>query len=84
MGKTYLKLQKMGKSFTSNLASPMTPMAECEPAGTPMGSHLNDWDDIQGTPYFPAGTKSLLSKCLTPDVWDKCKDRRDKYGFSFR
>ena len=71
----------MGRSFTSNL---VTSMGECEPAGTMMGSHLNDWDDIKGVPYFPAGTKSLLSKCLTPDVWEKCKDRRDKYGFSFR
>jgi arginine kinase len=74
----------MGKAFTSNIASP--PMAECQGTapGTMMGKHLNDWDDIQGTPYFPAGCKSLLSKCLTPDVWEKCKDRRDKYGFSFR
>jgi creatine kinase/arginine kinase len=71
----------MGKSFTSNL---VTSMAECEPSGTMMGSHLNDWDDIKGTPYFPAGTKSLLSKCLTPEVWEQCKDRRDKFGFSFR
>jgi len=35
-------------------------------------------------PYFPTGTKSLLSKCLTPDIWEKCKDRRDKFGFTFR
>ena len=49
-----------------------------------MGSHLKDWDDIKGMPYFPAGTKSLLAKCLTPDVWEKCKDRRDKFGFSFK
>jgi creatine kinase/arginine kinase len=35
-------------------------------------------------PYFPSGTKSLLAKCLTKDVWEKCKDRRDKYGFSFK
>lgn len=71
----------MGKAFTSNLAS--NP-AECEVDGTLMGSHLKDWDDIKGLPFFPTGTKSLLSKCLTPDVWEKCKDRRDKYGFSFR
>ena len=71
----------MGKSFTSNLVSSM---AECEPEGTMMGSHLRDWDDIKGVPHFPSGTKSLLSKCLTPKIWEQCKDRRDKYGFSFR
>jgi arginine kinase len=49
-----------------------------------MGSHLGDWDEIKGLPYFPSATKSLLSKCLTKDVWEKCKDRRDKYGFSFK
>ena len=35
-------------------------------------------------PYFPTGTKSLLSKCLTPKIWEQCKDRRDKHGFTFR
>ena len=62
----------MGKSFTSNIATPMEPMAECEGSepGTMMGSHLKDWDDIKGMPYFPAGTKSLLSKCLTKKIWD--------------
>ena len=49
-----------------------------------MGSHLKDWDDIKGMPYFPAGTNSLLAKCMTKDVWEACKDRRDKYGFSFK
>ena len=52
--------------------------------GTFMGSHLRDWDDIKGMPYFPAGTTSLLARCLTRDVWEACKDRRDKYGFSFK
>merc|ERR1711988_620055 len=49
-----------------------------------MGSHLGSPEDIKGMPYFPTGTKSLLSKCLTPDIWEKCKDRRDKFGFTFR
>ncbi len=49
-----------------------------------MGSHLGDWDDIKGLPYFPSGTTSLLSRCLTSDVWEKCKNRRDKFGFSFK
>ena len=71
----------MGAQYTSSCAS--TP-AEAAVNGTMMGSHLADWDDIKGLPHFPSGTKSLLSKCLTPDVWEKCKDRRDKYGFSFK
>jgi len=49
-----------------------------------MGAHLRDWDDIKGMPYFPSGTSSLLNKCMTKDVWDACKDRRDKFGFSFK
>ena len=49
-----------------------------------MGSHLNTPDDITGYPYFPSGTTSLLSKCLTRDVWEKLKDKKDKYGFSFK
>ena len=71
----------MGAQYTATGAS--SP-AEAAVNGTMMGSHLNDWDDIKGMPYFPSGTKSLLSKCLTPDVWEACKDRRDKYGFSFK
>ena len=71
----------MGAQYTSSCAS--TP-AEAAFDGTMMGSHLGDWDEIKGLPYFPSGTKSLLSKCLTKDVWEKCKDRRDKYGFSFK
>jgi arginine kinase len=49
-----------------------------------MGSHLRTPEDITGFPYFPSGTKSLLQKCLTRDVWEKCKDRKDKYGFTFK
>jgi len=49
-----------------------------------MGSHLRNPEDITGFPYFPSGTKSLLQKCLTRDVWEKCKDRKDKYGFTFK
>lgn len=52
--------------------------------GTMMGSHLQTPEDITDFPYFPSGTTSLLCKCLTRDVWEKCKDRRDKYGFTFR
>ena len=49
-----------------------------------MGSHLNSPDEIQGFPFFPSGTHSLLQKCLTKDIWEQCKDRRDRFGFTFR
>jgi protein-arginine kinase len=35
-------------------------------------------------PLFPGGTNSLLSRHLSQDVWDACKDRTDKYGYSFK
>jgi creatine kinase/arginine kinase len=75
----------MGKSFTSNIAESWGPFGGGATVdGTMMGTHLGSPDDIKGMPYFPTGCKSLLSKCLTPDVWEKCKDRRDKFGFTFR
>jgi len=49
-----------------------------------MGSHLKDPSEIHGLPHFPTGTKSLLSQQLTKDVWEKCKDRKDKVGYTFK
>jgi len=49
-----------------------------------MGSHLASADQITKFPYFPSGTKSLLSKALTRDVWEKCANQRDKYGYTFQ
>jgi creatine kinase/arginine kinase len=49
-----------------------------------VGSHLKEPSDIKSFPYFPSGTKSLLQKCLTPDIWEKCKDKKDKFGFTFQ
>ena len=49
-----------------------------------MGSHLKDPSQINKFPYFPSGTKSALSQQLTRDVWDACKDRKDKYGYTFQ
>ena len=37
---------------------------------TKCGPHLKKPEDITGFPIFPPGTTSLLSKCLTKDVWD--------------
>lgn len=33
---------------------------------------------------FPAGTKSLLSKFLSREIWDKYKDQKDKFGYPFK
>jgi len=58
------------------------------PAATPAGSvkagpHLKKPEDITGFVEFPAGTKSLLSKYLTKEVYDKYKGKKDKAGVSF-
>jgi len=58
--------------------------AQCDFDGCMMGEHLNTPNDITGMPYFPTGTGSLLQKCLTRDIWEQCKDRRDKFGFTFK
>jgi len=49
-----------------------------------MGSHIVFPSQIEKFPHFPSGTKSLLSKVLTRDVWDACKDRKDPYGYTFQ
>lgn len=49
-----------------------------------MGSHLKAPEDITEFPYFPGGTKSLLAKCLTRQVWDQLKDKKDKHGFTLQ
>ena len=33
---------------------------------------------------FPPGTKSLLSKNLTKEIWDQLKDKKDAHNFDFR
>ena len=48
------------------------------------GSHLQKPQDLTGFSTFPEGTKSLLSKYLSKDIWEKLKFERDSYGFSFR
>jgi hypothetical protein len=53
-----------------------TPTIKC-------GSHLKKTTDITGFPEFPAGTKSLLSKFLTKDVFAEYHGKKDKAGVSF-
>ena len=38
---------------------------------TKVGPHLKKPEDIKGFPVFPPGTKSLLNKCMTRDIWDQ-------------
>ena len=61
-------------------------MADCATGadGMMMGEHLVFPSQITKFPYFPSATKSLLSKVLTRDVWDQCKDRKDMFGFTFQ
>lgn len=48
------------------------------------GSHLKTPEDLNGFPIFPKGTKSLLMKHLSKDLWNKYSDVKDKFGFSFK
>ena len=54
-----------------------------KPGMVKAGPHLKKPEDITGLPEFPAGTKSLLCKYLTKDVYDKYKGKKDKAGVSF-
>lgn len=47
-------------------------------------SKLKKPEDLTGFPVFPSGTKSLLSKYLTRDIWAQYADQTDSYGFSFK
>ena len=67
----------MGSNFSSQIAT-------CDPQGTLCGPHLQSPEEIKEFPYFPSGTTSILSQVLTRDVWDQLKDKKDKYGFTFK
>ena len=51
---------------------------------TAVGTHLAKPEDIVDFPTFPEGTKSLLSKHLSRQIWNQLRDKKDKYGFTFR
>jgi hypothetical protein len=59
----------------------------CGPAAAPVpvkaGPHLKTPADITGMVEFPAGTKSLLCKYLTPEVYNKYRGQKDSAGVSF-
>ena len=45
---------------------------------------MKNKEDLTGYPIFPQGTKSLLSKYLTKDIWNNLKDYKDAHGFTFK
>ena len=51
---------------------------------TKCGSHLNKAEDLRGLPEFPDDCKSLVSKHLTQDIWDRYGEMKDKAGVSFK
>jgi len=51
---------------------------------TECGGHLRSPDELVHWPQFPKGTKSLLSKFLTKEIWDMYHDKVDAAGVSFK
>lgn len=51
---------------------------------TVVGKHLKTDADLTDWPMFPEGCKSLVSKHLTEEVWNKYKDQSDASGVSFK
>ena len=47
------------------------------------GPHLTDPYQLTSMPVFPPGTKSLLSKYCTPEVFEANKGKHDQPGVSF-
>ena len=62
-------------------AQPSAPAVEEE---VKCGPHLKNPDQLTGFPVFPEGTKSLLCKNLTRDIWNQLKDTKDAHGVSFK
>lgn len=48
------------------------------------GPSLKSADSLIGYPIFPEGTKSLLKKYLTREVWSTLKNAADSHGFTFK
>jgi hypothetical protein len=47
------------------------------------GPHLKKPSDITGMVSFPPGTTSLLSKYLTPAIYNQYKGKFDRHGVPF-
>ena len=51
---------------------------------TKCGTHLKKPEDLVHWPEFPKGCKSLVSKHLTKEIWEKYHDKSDACGVSFK
>jgi hypothetical protein len=49
-----------------------------------VSSALKAPTELIAFPVFPPGTKSLLSKYLSREIWDQLKDSHDKFNFTFK
>jgi len=49
-----------------------------------VGRELKAPGDLLGYPTFPEGTKSLLKKHLTREIWNELKGKLDKVRFTFK
>ena len=69
----------------NKLAAAAAPAAPKLPDAVPVkaGPHLKKPEDITGMVEFPVGTTSLLSRFLTPEVYNKYRGQKDKAGVSF-
>ncbi len=66
------------------LASGGGAATQASSADVQVGAHLKKAEELTGFPVFPAGTKSLVSKHCTRDVWEQLKDKKDSAGFTFK
>ena len=41
-------------------------------------------EQLTGYPVFPEGTKSLLCKNLSRELWNELKDTKDAHGVTFK
>jgi len=80
--KIYFSLNKMGCASSKDAQDTMA--KPYDGPKTKVGSHLTKAEDVENFPEFPEGTKSLLYKNLTPAIWEQLKDKKDKFGYSFR
>eukprot|EP00352_Strombidinopsis_acuminata_P001515 CAMPEP_0176401078 /NCGR_PEP_ID=MMETSP0126-20121128/48134_1 /TAXON_ID=141414 ORGANISM="Strombidinopsis acuminatum, Strain SPMC142" /NCGR_SAMPLE_ID=MMETSP0126 /ASSEMBLY_ACC=CAM_ASM_000229 /LENGTH=185 /DNA_ID=CAMNT_0017777767 /DNA_START=314 /DNA_END=873 /DNA_ORIENTATION=+ len=49
-----------------------------------VGNHLKTYQELRGMPQFPPGTKSMLSKYLTRDIWNLYANAKDDFGYTFK
>ena len=44
---------------------------------------LQSWEELTGLPHF-GNAKSLVSKHLSPELWESLNDKADAHGFTFK